>query len=98
MNSDSKFKKSSWANGQPSIDIDPYDYSKVGIDRIITQLSTSYVVESLGFTSGLDTMVSTVLIDDEKIQIHMDNWTCSLAFQSEIFRDIVFDSLGKTVK
>jgi hypothetical protein len=90
MNLKSKLKKSKWANGSPSIDIDSYEYSEAGFKYILNSLNHIAPFANPEITVGLDEFISTVNFEGEKLEVHMDNYTCSIAFESLELRDRVF--------
>jgi hypothetical protein len=96
VNRKSEFKKGKRANGQPSIEIDPYDYSKAGFERILENLAKFYSFEMPVVSSHLDDLMTTIVIQNEKVEVDMDNWTCSLAFESERLRDEVLSALNRS--
>lgn len=97
MNKLSKFTKGKWANGQPSIEINPYDYSRYGFEKILSTLNKYFAFEALAPIVVLDKIMTSIIINNEKIEVDMDNWTCSLAFESESLRGKVFDLLKERV-
>ena len=94
MHSKSKFFKSTWENAQPSIEIDPYEYSEVGFNRILEVLIKSYSCEMPEILVGLEKFMATLEVKKEQIKVDMDNWGCGLAFQSGNMRDEVLNLLN----
>jgi hypothetical protein len=95
MKNDSLFYNSTWANGQPSIDIDPYDNSLDGFDYIIKILKPQYSFENSPIENQTDSISSTIKIKDENVEIIFDEWSCSLAFETVELRDEVLEYLQK---
>jgi hypothetical protein len=52
----STYSKNSWANGNPSIEIEPYDYSFAGFKKIVENLGSIMNVGVSETIVGLDTM------------------------------------------
>jgi len=95
MNNKSNYRKSTWANGQPSIQIEPYDYSELGFRKIINVLQSVYRFNNPYVIREMDKLMTNMIIKDEIINIDMDNWTCSISFQSDALRDEVFALLKR---
>jgi hypothetical protein len=97
MNNKSKFTKSEWANGQPSVEIAPYDFSAKGFQRMIDAIVGFYSVEVPPVVSGVDRYMTKISIKDETVDVDMDAITCSLAFKTEALRDEVLLLLKKSI-
>lgn len=94
MNADSKFLKSTWENGNPCIEVDPYDYSEEGLHYILKTLEKFYTFRRGEVVYGADNIMIQIDMNNEPVQIDIDPWDCSLAFQSADLRDQVFDTLS----
>jgi|GEM_PF-5031257 len=97
MNNKSKFTKSEWANGQPSVEIAPYDFSAKGFQRILTALVNYYALPETPVITGVDRFVTQLMIKDEPVAIDMDEQSCSLAFQTAALRDEVLLLIKKSI-
>lgn len=93
MNAQSEFFPSTWANGAPSLEIDPYDYSKRGLFYIIHVLEQKFPISSYDFSGSMDDISATLHFANEKGEVMIDNWGCSVAFESVEFRDEVLEYL-----
>ena len=89
----SNFTKALWANGQPSIEMIEFDYSKNGFEDVITLLAVLYRFEKPNIVTTSEKYMTTITINDEKVEIDMDIWTCSIAFESTQLRDEVLTGL-----
>lgn len=97
MNSKSKFTKSEWANGQPSLEIAPYEFSMKGFLRMLTTLTDYYALPESKIISGAEKIMATLKIKDEVVEVDMDTSTCSLAFKTAALRDEVFTLFKKSL-
>jgi hypothetical protein len=93
MNSESIFFAATWANGDPSIDIDPYDYSKRGLFYIIHVLEKKFSISNYDIVGGMEDFSAAIYFSNEKVEVLIDNWSCSIAFESVEFRDEVLEYL-----
>ncbi len=97
----SKLTASSWSNGQPTIDIYPYDYTPEGFEFILDRLAMHFTfprptVEPLGPEAipELWNYLVEVRIQNEVVSISMDEYTCSIATQSIQLRDKILQDLN----
>ena len=93
MNAESVFYPSTWANGAPSIEIEPYDYSKRGLFYLIHVLEQKFPISNYTFFGSMDDVSATLDFADEKGEVMIDNWGCSVAFESVEFRDVILEYL-----
>lgn len=94
MNANSKFLKSTWENGNPCIEVDPYDYSEEGLYYLLQRLEKFYTIKRNEVVYGADKIMIEIDLKNESVQIDIDPWDCSLAFRSVILRDEVFEKLS----
>lgn len=97
MNSSSKFKKITWADGYYGVDIDPYDYSAAGFQILLNAVAKVYPFGKPLVIQGLDTYAADMVIKGEKVMFLMDNYTCSFACASESLRDELLAALAFAV-
>jgi hypothetical protein len=86
--------KSNWANGQPSIEIHSYEHTKKAFESILGKVSRAFEVpgieyKALGLTAIPELMVydADFIFKTEPATLHMDEFSCSIAFNSESVRD-----------
>lgn len=98
----SYFSKSKWADGKYSVEISPYMYSKKGFNSLLHILSQHLsfdlpeadVIGSPGIPEH-DNYWVEFKIDNEEVIAAMDEYTCSIACESEQLRDKIYDMLLK---
>ena len=85
-------EKSEWAgNHWPSVEIDPYEYAD--FLKIISRLCAEFHIALPSIIEGVDGYIADLLVGDDLIMIHMDNWTFSIATERPEFRDKIFEVL-----
>jgi hypothetical protein len=92
----STYSKNSWANGNPSIEIEPYDYSVAGFKKIVEKLSSIMNVGISETIVGLDTLILELSFENEIVTLMMDNWSCSISCKTEKTRDLIFKFLSES--
>lgn len=97
MNSKSNFSISSWANGKPSIGIYPYSHSPRGFESILDRLAQHFdfirpKADIIGPEAipELHNYWAEIKIDGEEVIVAMDEFTCSIACDSNALRDKIF--------
>jgi guanosine-3',5'-bis(diphosphate) 3'-pyrophosphohydrolase len=96
-----KIRKSTWANGQPAIELNQYEHSKSGAAWLLEKIARVHgipqpAIENLGPEAipEIATYISDFTLGNEKVSLHMDEYFCSVGFQSESLRDQTFAKLA----
>ncbi|MCC6138833.1 MAG: hypothetical protein IT287_09380 [Bdellovibrionaceae bacterium] len=89
----SRITKSHWDNGQPSIDVNPYDFSEPGFNALLVEVSQILGVETPDYVMSLDTYVAEIDYKDTTITVHMDNYTCSISLTTVDMREQLFQKI-----
>jgi hypothetical protein len=71
-------------NGWPSIEAEPVDERL--LRPLLTWLSTAYEVPFPTLTPILDVVMADFEVRGTAVAFHLDNWSLSLAFESETLR------------
>lgn len=61
----------------------------------MSTLNVHFSLEAPKIIIVLDKVMTSLQINNEEVEIDMDNWSCSLAFESESLRDKIFDKLNE---
>jgi hypothetical protein len=86
------FAKSTWdGNHWPSIEFAPYEYGDFLV--VVTHLCADFGASVPEIIDTLDGYIADIVVDGTTVELLLDNWTFSLATQSEALRDRIFDSL-----
>ncbi|RYZ72122.1 MAG: hypothetical protein EOP05_11350 [Proteobacteria bacterium] len=94
---ESPLSKYNWANGQPSIEIDSYQHTRVGFEALVGKLARALDLpkpkikaDGIPDIPSLMSYETEFVVGEEKIEFEMNEYSCTIGFQTEKLRDEVY--------